>query len=185
MGKTQTKEACSALLTQCVRTGHLARANELRTFLISKRGPNAFNITSLNFLLAAYARQGNVARGTALLRDMRERNPATFDIAAHMFARAGDSRRCRELLEEMRSYGMDFTLGVLHALMDLCVLHGDREGCEKIFGLIQQKGQLSSVTYDKMITLYSNSGELEKARESWESMHSQGKCNWIYLNEKS
>lgn len=112
---------------------------------------------------------------------MDERDAVTFEIAANMYARAGDSRRCREVVEDMHERGMEYTPGVLLALMDICVLHGDREGCEKLFGLLGSTGRLTSVAYDKMIMLYSNAGDLEKARETWESMHNQGNNNIILI----
>eukprot|EP00026_Physarum_polycephalum_P007518 Phypoly_transcript_07580.p1 GENE.Phypoly_transcript_07580~~Phypoly_transcript_07580.p1 ORF type:complete len:489 (+),score=125.68 Phypoly_transcript_07580:103-1569(+) len=170
MNKTRTRDACSALLAQCVRTGRLAHAQELRTL----RGTSAFTVASLNLLLAAYAKQGNVARGAALFSDMLERDAVTFEIAANMYARAGDARACRDLVTEMSASCVPVTRGVLLALMDVCVAHGDVKACEQIFEKLRAENDGTSVVYDKMLTLYSNSGDLQKVRDAWELMIDHG-----------
>jgi pentatricopeptide repeat protein len=170
MNKTHTRGACSALLTQCVRTGYLAHAQELRNL----RGASAFSVASLNLLLATCAKQGSVARGTLLLNDMLERNAVTYEIAANMYARAGDARACRELVLEMSTTCPPVTRGVLLAVMDVCVTHGDAKACEEIFEKLRSESDGTSAVYDKMLTLYGNAGDLQKARDTWELMITQG-----------
>ena len=133
-----------------------------------------FSVASVNLLLAAYAKQRNVARGAALLNDMIERDAVTYELAANMYACADDARACRELVIEMTANCVPITRGVLLALMDVYVAHGDAKACEEIFEKVRGENDGTSVVYDKMLTLHGNTGDLQKARDTWELMISKG-----------
>lgn len=137
-------------------------------------------VTSYNELITAFSQPPSPKFGFAYdvfstMFCMKVRpNSETFAIAAGMYARARDSRGYRTLLNTMSTCGEPITRSVLLAVMDLYVVYGDVDSCEKAFAHLRERGEATSVAFDQMITLYSNAGDMQKVHDIWAMMKQQG-----------
>lgn len=70
---------------------------------------------------------------------------------------------------------MDVTSTIYLSLMDLLIAKNETAGCERLFALVRSKGLASSAIYDKIIGMYTSSGEMQKAIEKLDLMQNEGK----------
>lgn len=137
------------------------------------------DLVSWNCLINGYVRKGEPRKALGIYREMEaggiQPDEVTMIGVVSMCTQLGNLDLGKDFHRYIEEKGLNFTIPLANAIMDMYVKCGDLEAAQLLFNGMERK---TVVTYTTMIDGYCKSGLLESARRLFDEMPEKDVVPW-------